>query len=175
MIHDLLHNIDQAGLWSEPVTYNRGDLITKEGQVNTHLYWVLEGSLRIYVETETEEHTIRFGYKNDLLTALDSFIHEGPTTLNIQVLRRCILRKVSKSDFIIWIEADLTRERSWRELLGAFILQQMERERDLLIASPRERYERVLKRSPQLFQEIPHKHIAAYLRMTPETLSRMKK
>jgi len=33
--------------------------------------------------------------------------------------------------------------------------------------------ERVLTRSPQLFQEIPHKYIAAYLRMSPETLSRL--
>jgi hypothetical protein len=33
----------------------------------------------------------------------------------------------------------------------------------------------VFKRSPQLFQEIPNKHIASYLRMSPETLSRLKK
>ncbi len=51
----------------------------------------------------------------------------------------------------------------------------MEREQDLLINSPEERYRRVLKRSPQLFQEVPHKYIAAYLRMPPETLSRVKK
>ena len=43
-----------------------------------------------------------------------------------------------------------------------------------LISSPKERYERVLKRSPQLFQEIPNKHIANYLRMSAETLSRLK-
>jgi hypothetical protein len=55
------------------------------------------------------------------------------------------------------------------------VLQQMERERDILTSSPLERYKRVLERSPQLFQEIPNKYIASYLRMTPETLSRIKK
>ena len=55
------------------------------------------------------------------------------------------------------------------------ILQQLEREKDILTSSPIERYKRVLKRSPQLFQEIPNKYIADYLRMTPETLSRIKK
>ncbi len=55
------------------------------------------------------------------------------------------------------------------------IYEQLEREKDILIHSPRKRYERVLKRSPQLFQEIPHKYIASYLRMSPETLSRIKK
>ena len=51
----------------------------------------------------------------------------------------------------------------------------LERETDLLIKSPQVRYEKVLKRSPQLFQEIPLTYIASYLRMTPETLSRLRK
>jgi len=63
----------------------------------------------------------------------------------------------------------------WLEVLNQLIYQQIEREQDLLITSPIERYKRVLQRSPLLFQEIPNKYIASYLRMTPETLSRIKK
>ncbi len=63
----------------------------------------------------------------------------------------------------------------WIEILENLGVQQLEREIDLLKNSPKERYERVLKRSPQLFQEIPNRHIANYLRMSPETLSRLKK
>lgn len=51
----------------------------------------------------------------------------------------------------------------------------LEREIDLLTSSPFERYNRILERSPQVFQEIPLKYIASYLRMTPETLSRLRK
>lgn len=63
----------------------------------------------------------------------------------------------------------------WMKILENLLLQQIEREIDILTNSPKERYLRVLKRSPLLFQEIPHKHIANYLRMSPETLSRLKK
>ena len=63
----------------------------------------------------------------------------------------------------------------WTQILENLVIQQMEREIDILTNSPKERYLRVLKRSPQLFQEIPNKHIANYLRMSPETLSRLKK
>jgi hypothetical protein len=52
---------------------------------------------------------------------------------------------------------------------------QVAREIDLLTDSPTMRLERILKRSPQLFNEIPLKYIASYLRMTPETLSRIRK
>lgn len=60
-------------------------------------------------------------------------------------------------------------------MLEDLVLQQLEREKDILTSSPKARFERVLKRSPKLFQEIPNKHIANYLRMSPETLSRLKK
>jgi CRP/FNR family transcriptional regulator, anaerobic regulatory protein len=63
----------------------------------------------------------------------------------------------------------------WIKILEDLVIQQIEREKDLLTASPKERFERVLKRSPILFQEISNRHIANYLRMTPETLSRLKK
>lgn len=63
----------------------------------------------------------------------------------------------------------------WDQILEQLILQQMEREKDILTTSPIKRYQRVLQRSPQLFQKIPNKHIASYLKMSPETLSRLKK
>lgn len=75
-------------------------------------------------------------------------------------------------DFIFSSQENI---KMWQLILESFVLQQMERERDILTSSPMERYNRVLKRSPQLFQEIPNKYIASYLRMTPETLSRIKK
>ena len=59
-------------------------------------------------------------------------------------------------------------------LLESLVTQQIDRGIDLLIPSPTERLKRVLQRSPNLFQEIPLKYIASYLRMTPETLSRIR-
>jgi hypothetical protein len=59
--------------------------------------------------------------------------------------------------------------------MEGLILQQIEREKDLLLDSPKDRFERVFQRNPKIFQLIPDKHIANYLRMSPETLSRLKK
>jgi len=53
------------------------------------------------------------------------------------------------------------------------LLGRIEREIDLVTYSPKERLDRLFNRSPHLFQLFPHKYIASYLRMTPETLSRM--
>jgi len=72
------------------------------------------------------------------------------------------------------VEQGAASQRQYIALLETLVVQQMERELDLLTPSPLGRLARVQQRSPHLFQEIPLKYIASYLRMTPETLSRIR-
>ena len=104
-----------------------------------------------------------------------NFITEKPSDLYIQALKKARLKKITKKTLSAFVESDVEHLKLWQKILEQLVLQQMERERDLLTASPMNRYKRVLDRSPQIFQEIPNKYIANYLRMTPETLSRIKK
>jgi len=170
----LLNQIEEKDLWQETRIVTRNEYLSVKGKINTDLYYVSEGSLRIYVTDDAEEHTIRFGYKNSFLGALDSFITDQPTAYYIQALKRTELKVLSKDTFVNLVNATPENLKAWQQIMGQLIFQQMERELDLLTSSPQERYNRVLKRSPQLFQEIPNKYIASYLRMTPETLSRIK-
>ena len=153
----------------------RNEYLKVQGSVDTNIYFIVKGSLRIFIIDEYEEHTIRFGYKNNLIASLDSYITNKPSDLYIQAIKETKLKVISKSSFtnLIWSSEEYLK--IWLDIVNGLVYQQMERERDLLTTSPLERYKRVSKRSPQLFQEIPNKHIASYLRMTPETLSRIKK
>ncbi|WP_299226094.1 Crp/Fnr family transcriptional regulator [uncultured Psychroserpens sp.] len=171
----LVKDLNENDLWSKQILLHRKDYLKVNASIDTNLYLVVSGSLRIFVIDSNEEHTIRFGYKNNIIAALDSFISESPSDLYIQALKHTTLKVVEKSKLMSYFSSSPERLNLWRIILENFALQQMERERDILTNSPLERYERVLKRSPQLFQEIPNKYIASYLRMTPETLSRIKK
>jgi CRP-like cAMP-binding protein len=174
-IQILSDKIDGQLLWEGNMHLRRNEYLKVKGNIDTKLYFIVSGSLRIFVTDEFEEHTIRFGYQNNFIAALDSFITEKPSELYIQALKKTELKVITKEKFMGFIESSQETLQLWHQILGLLIYQQMERERDILTSSPFERYSRVLKRSPQLFQEIPHKYIASYLRMTPETLSRMKK
>ena len=57
---------------------------------------MVSGSLRIFVEDEFEEHTIRLGYRDSFIGALDSFISESPSPFYIQAIKKCELRMISK-------------------------------------------------------------------------------
>lgn len=167
--------ISLSSEWEKEITLKRNDFLVTKGDKNTNLYLVKSGSLRVFIEDELEEHTIRFGYKNSLITALDCFLTDKPTSFYIQALKKCSLKVISKKKYHQFINSKGKYKEIWNKLLESFVHQQMEREVDLITYSPQKRFERVFKRSPQVFQEIPQKYIASYLRMTPETLSRILK
>jgi CRP-like cAMP-binding protein len=164
-----------APYWEQEIEVKRNEYITVPGNKNTNMYFVVSGSLRVFIEDDIEEHTIRFGYQNSFITALDSFLKDIPTTFYIQAIKKCTLKVISKENFLKCINSSKENQVLWQELLQEFVYQQIERENDLIIYSPQKRFDRVFKRSPHLFQEVPQKYIASYLRMTPETLSRILK
>ncbi len=174
LIDQLAYHCTESRLWSKEITLNRNDFLTLKGATDTNLYYIEKGSVRIFIEGADEEHTIRFGYSHNFVTALDSFITGQPTDFYIQALKKTQVKVILQSAFQQFLEQDNHR-LLWQKIMEQLIYQQLEREKDLLTSSPTERYQKVQQRSPQLFQEIPHKYIASYLRMTPETLSRLKK
>ncbi len=174
-ISNFIEKIDQQELWDGRLQLKRNEFLKTKSSTDTKLYFVVSGSLKVYVLDEYEESIIRFGYKNNFIASLDSFISEKPSDLCIQAIKKTELKVIAKSSFMHFVESSEENTKVWISMLSGLIFQQIERERDLLTSSPVERYRRVLARSPQLFQEIPNKYIASYLRMTPETLSRIKK
>ena len=161
-------------LSDKEITIDRNEFLKVKGSIDTNLYYIESGSLRVFVLDNYEEQTIRFGYKENLIVSLDSFLTGKPSDLYIQAIKKTVVKVVTKEQFDKFLEKE-NNQNLWTKILENLVVQQMEREIDILTNSPKERYERVLKRSPQLFQEIPNRYIANYLRMSAETLSRLKK
>ncbi len=53
--------------------------------------------------------------------------------------------------------------------------QKEEREASFLLDSPEDRYQKLFIQSPEILQRAPQYHIASYLGITPETLSRIRR
>jgi CRP-like cAMP-binding protein len=175
VIQHLKSKINDLHLWSKEVVLKRNEFLIRPGAIEKHIYFIEEGTIRAFIEDEGEEQVIRFAYPDSIFTALDSFLTGKPTLFYIQAIKQCRLKGVEKDAFNELMQSSEENSRHYLLMLQELVGQQMEREIDLLTASPIERYKRVLERSPHLFQEIPNKYIASYLRMTPETLSRIKK
>ena len=166
---------NHPGIWGSDLDYSRCDQLIGQGETERHLYFIKDGAVRIFYANDENENTIRLGYKGSILNALPSFITNQPSTIAIEALKKTVVQRAKKEDVMQVIQSSSVIQLTWNHMLEQLFLSQFERELDLLTPSPEARYKRVLSRSPQLFQEIPAKYIADYLRMSPETLSRLKK
>ena len=157
------------------IELSRGDFLIRQGQVERHTYYVLSGAVAVKLFKANESHTIRFGYTGSFLNSIPSFFDDSPSHFDIVALKKTKVKAFAKSALFELIGSSEEYKDAYISVLENLATQFVEREIDLLASSPAERYQRVLERSPKLFEEIPLRHIADYLRMTPETLSRLRK
>ena len=165
---------DFAARWQPRPLLRRGELLVAPGQVEHTLYFVSRGLLRIFYPTETEEICVGFGYDRTLICSFPSFVSQQPSEYAVQALRRTELLGISRPDFLAMVEDNAAFGRFWRTELERNLLGRIDREIDLLLPDPARRYQRLRARSPRLLQLVPRKYIASYLRMSPETLSRLR-
>ncbi|SDJ91610.1 cAMP-binding domain of CRP or a regulatory subunit of cAMP-dependent protein kinases [Catalinimonas alkaloidigena] len=160
--------------WQKEVTVARGDFLSRRGQVEHHLYFVQSGALWLSYPTETEDICVGFAYAPSLICSFPSFIEGRPSEYNIQALRKSELRGITRHDFYAFMQEHTALAAFWHTQIERALLGRIEREIDLMLHDPAQRLARLQARSPHLFQLVPRKYIASYLRMTPETLSRIQ-
>ena len=163
-----------TSVWNRKQTYNRGEFIEQAGEVETQVHFVLEGTQTIHYLDNGKEVCVGFGYPGTILIAYPSFITGKPSDFYLQAIKKTELLSLNRSDWQNLINTLPKFKDVWYQLTQQGLLGMMEREVELHIASNAERYERLLKRSPQLLQQIPQRYVASYLKMEPETLSRLK-
>lgn len=170
---DIVHILLHENLERKSITLSRGDMLLRAGEVERAIYYIVSGAIHAFYVSDKAEHSIRFGYKNSLITSIPSFYDQRPSEVYLQAIRKTEVIAITRDSFMRLKDQDERLRQLYARSLELLAGQQMEREIDLLTASPSERVQRVLDRSPAVFQEIPSKYIASYLRMTPETLSRI--
>lgn len=160
--------------WNSKSFLKRNEFLVERGQIETRLFFVIEGTMRIYFPNGADEICVGFAHPGNLICSYPSFIRQEPSDYLIQTLSKTSLTSITRSDFYSLFDNHPLIERAWRMLEEEALMGKIERETEMLTFSPEERYNRLIKRSPHIFQLIPRKYIASYLRMTPETLSRIR-
>ncbi len=158
----------------EPLELARGDYFLKQGRQCNRLAFITSGLIRLYREVDGKEVTQWISSQGYFVTDLASFVFQSPGRWNIQALTDCTLFSIDRDIYL-----DLGKEiPKWQELDKMFVakcfVMMEERIFSHLYMTAEERYHRLLKESPELFNQVPLQYLASMLGMTPETLSRMR-
>jgi CRP-like cAMP-binding protein len=159
-----------------PRRLRRRQFVVQAGDVCQFESFVVRGCLRaFYTDTNGFEHNVLFAIEGWWIADLASFLTQTPATLDVEVLEDCELLQLDRAALEGLYERVPKLERYFRLILqNAFIAQQ---QRILAgISAPAEaRYRAFRAKYPQLEQRLPQRHIASYLGITPEFLSKVRK
>jgi CRP-like cAMP-binding protein len=160
----------------ETVHVRKNQHLYRSGEIVRQVYFVEKGCLRqYYINNNGEERTIYFKIEGGWCSELVSFLDNKPTELCVQALEDSTLQAINQKN---WVYA-VSHIQSFT--LGFIRAQQdtnymlKKRLAEATVETPEEKYLRFVKEEPHLLQRIPLYQIAAYLAMTPETLSRIRK
>ena len=157
-----------------PVLAKAGDQLLVPGQVCRHVYFLHTGLMRyFYIDEQGEEVTKFFTEPPYVFTAQRSLNLAQPSQEGIAVVQEAELLVISKAD----VDA-LFRLASWSTFVRKLVQEvQYFTEQILLDAqalTAEERYKKMLIEQPNLVLQLSQKHIASYLGIAPQSLSRIR-
>ncbi|QSE98668.1 Crp/Fnr family transcriptional regulator [Fulvivirga lutea] len=154
--------------------FKKGDIVHSEGKICHNLYFVRLGILRAYYFKEDKDITAHFAFQKESITAPDAFILNKPSKYSIEALEDSEVFSVNNIELENYLDQNPDLERLARKFTQAIYLELLERLEGLVFLSAKERYEALLIRNSQLPLNVNLGHIASYLGITQETLSRIR-
>ena len=157
-----------------PMKYAKNEMVLREGETCTNIYWVVKGLVRQFYYKNGKELTEYMATENNIVMCIESLFLEQPTHLQIKTIEPTVLIAIPKLDLEAVAMKSVNIQILYRKILEeSLILSQIHADM-LRFESAQDRYQKLIKRQPQLVLRAPLVYIASYLQMTPETLSRVR-
>lgn len=148
----------------------------KEGEINSKMAFVQKGVLRMfYIAEDGKEINVQFFFEDDFVASYQSFITQTPSKYYIQALEDCELITISYDS----LQNAYSNSLPWQQF-GRIIAEKVytlseQRNESLLFMNAEERYLDLAKKRPIVFEKVPLYHIASFLGIERESLSRIRK
>ena len=186
MINSLLNSIQKViALSQEEVdtvislfkekTYKKGEFFLEEGRVCKQVGFVAKGLLRYYINHDGVEKIYDFSQENEFVCNYESFLPQVPSSKNIQALEDSLVFVISHADLQLFYSNVRGGERFGRVAIEGVFVKLLEDISSLYSETPELRYERFLKNHADLQQRISQYHIASFVGVKPQSLSRIRK
>lgn len=151
-----------------------GAFLLRSGQVCSDSFYLVSGVARKFTATSEKELTTEFFFAGDLAVSFASYTLQTPSKESIQALSDCTVQVTShagfegaKRAFPKLLQLDLLMTEQYAAWLEERLLQ-------LRTLDATQRYQRLLQQEPHIIQHVQLTHIASYLNVSLETLSRIR-
>jgi CRP-like cAMP-binding protein len=157
-----------------PVKFAKGDTVLHEGDVCKYLYYIDKGLLRQYYYKNNKDVTEHISFEGHIVFCIESFLLQTPSRLMVETLEPTLAYLIPYDKLEDLTEKSREIEVFYRKVLEHALISSQIHADSQRFESAQERYKRLLAAQPEIFLRAPLVHIASYLQMTPETLSRVR-
>lgn len=154
--------------------YKKGDLLLQEGEISHNLMIVGKGMVRQFYYKNKKDVTEHFSYEGCIVICIESTLKREPTRLMVEALEDCIVYEVPYNKFMTLTEISWEINLFYRKILEFSLIVSQVKADAWRFETAHERYIRLMNTHPEVVKRAPMAHIASYLLMTPETLSRVR-
>ena len=153
-----------------PMKFAKGERVLSEGDTCQHIYWIVKGLVRQYYFKNGKELTEYMATENTIMMSIESLFKEKPSMQIMQALEPTIIYAMPKNELEAVAMRSVNIQILYRKILEESLIISQQRADMLRFESAQDRYQKLVKSSPQLVLRAPLVYIASYLQMTPETL-----
>lgn len=152
--------------------FKRKEQVFNNGDINTRHYLVEEGLMRLFlIDSDGKEFNILFAKENQVIGDL---ITPDPTNFNLEAIEKTIAYSISDSELKKLMQSlELQRKSNNESTLRRSYIAIQKRLVSILANTAEENYLFLKKKHPDLIQRIPQYHIASYLGVSAEFLSKI--
>ncbi|WP_299125996.1 Crp/Fnr family transcriptional regulator [uncultured Winogradskyella sp.] len=156
--------------------YKKGKQLLQANEAGDIQYYVYEGCLRLYhIDANGKDRTIQFAIKDWWICDCTAFFTDTKATMNIEVISDAIVYELSKKDRDFLYEKSPKIESFFRKKLERAFASFQTRMLGNISLPAKERYINFINTYPNIEKSIKNYHIASYLGITTESLSRIRK
>lgn len=154
--------------------YHKGDIILNEGEVCNCLYYVEQGLTRQHYVKHDKDMTEHIGYEGSVVWCIESYFNRTPTHLILEALEPCIVWEMPRDMLEKLSEKNSDFAYLYRRFFeDSLILSQIKAD-ILRFESVKDKYAKLMQLFPEIVKRASLTHIASYLQMSLETLSRVR-
>ncbi|CAM4249350.1 cAMP-binding domain of CRP or a regulatory subunit of cAMP-dependent protein kinases [Pedobacter westerhofensis] len=158
----------------KPVVLRKNETLIAEGQICKHIFLVEQGCLRNFYNNDGSDVNLNFTMEGQFFTSFESYANREPSKIIIQAMEKSLVWIINSRAFPKEHEYYTTFSTFIRRLFIRLLLTTEEHHNMMRMNTPAERYEYILKNKPEMIQRIPLTHVASYIGITRETLSRIR-
>ncbi|MCR9252152.1 MAG: Crp/Fnr family transcriptional regulator [bacterium] len=159
----------------EPVYKSKSEYIVKAGSNAKYLYFIVEGFIRGFYSEKGNEITNQFSTSRELVTSFEAFAYNSISKESIQCISDCSLLRISKANHDKLFQEVANWSVFCKGVYESYILKMSRRANSFQTLSASERYLKFLDSEPKIVQNVSVKHLASYLGIKPQSLSRIRK